>query len=192
GERHDGFKENVETPSVWSARLAELAAEEIRIDQLKSTEGKHVTKSYFAQDFSEPEKKRFFAQLAHSAGPTCISYLAKEASDRLEFLPSWDSMDQDMLLLYGQYQSTLVDHMDVEKGIKARLTASSPGMKKQQGLLMHTKSLSEVLSEVVLVLRVKPTAQRLRSNMSHKDNYRKIPGFYSNKSSGTPQSPPFK
>ncbi|KAI3475628.1 hypothetical protein L1887_62950 [Cichorium endivia] len=26
----DGFKENVETPSVWSARPAELAAEEIR------------------------------------------------------------------------------------------------------------------------------------------------------------------
>ena len=57
----------------------------------------------------------FFAQLAHSAGPTCIAYLAEEASDRLEFLPSWDSMDQDLLSLYGQYRSTLVDHMDVEK-----------------------------------------------------------------------------
>jgi len=61
------------------------------------------------------KKKRFFAQLAHSAGPTCILYLAEEASDRLEFLPSLDSMDQDLLLLYGQYRSTLVDHMDVEK-----------------------------------------------------------------------------
>ncbi|KAM7249897.1 hypothetical protein ACFE04_019676 [Oxalis oulophora] len=61
------------------------------------------------------KKKRFFAQLAHSAGPTCILYLAEEASDRLEFLPSWDSMDQDLLSLYGQYGSTLVDHMDVEK-----------------------------------------------------------------------------
>lgn len=30
GERQDGVKENVETPSVWSARPAELAAEEIR------------------------------------------------------------------------------------------------------------------------------------------------------------------
>uniref|UniRef100_UPI002A82F4D8 ribosomal protein L10 n=1 Tax=Lagenaria siceraria TaxID=3668 RepID=UPI002A82F4D8 len=58
---------------------------------------------------------RFFAQLAHSTGPTCILYLAEEASDRLEFLPSWDSMDQDLLSLYGQYRSTLVDHMDVEK-----------------------------------------------------------------------------
>ncbi|KAI3759181.1 hypothetical protein L6452_06783 [Arctium lappa] len=29
-EDQDGFKENVETPSVWSARPAELAAEEIR------------------------------------------------------------------------------------------------------------------------------------------------------------------
>jgi hypothetical protein len=42
-------------------------------------------------------------------------YLAEEASDRLEFLPSWDSMDQDLLSLYGQYRSTKVDHMDVEK-----------------------------------------------------------------------------
>jgi hypothetical protein len=30
GERQDGVKENVETPSVWSAWPAELAAEEIR------------------------------------------------------------------------------------------------------------------------------------------------------------------
>ena len=61
------------------------------------------------------KKKRFFAQLAHSAGPTCILYLAEEASDRLEFLPSWDSMDQDLLSLYGQYRSTFLDHIDVEK-----------------------------------------------------------------------------
>nr|QXE43997.1 ribosomal protein L10 [Gnetum montanum]BDC46342.1 ribosomal protein L10 [Gnetum hainanense] len=65
--------------------------------------------------FGTGKKKRFFAQLAHSAGPTCIFDLAEEASDRLEFLPSWDSMDQDLLSLYGQYRSTLVDHMDVEK-----------------------------------------------------------------------------
>nr|YP_009430419.1 ribosomal protein L10 [Platycodon grandiflorus]ARR27550.1 ribosomal protein L10 [Platycodon grandiflorus]AWN57576.1 ribosomal protein L10 [Platycodon grandiflorus] len=65
--------------------------------------------------FRSGKKKDFFAQLAHSAGPTCISYLAEEASDRLEFLPSSDSMEQDLLFLYGQYRSTLVDHMDVEK-----------------------------------------------------------------------------
>ena len=68
--------------------------------------------------FGTGKKKRFFAQLAHSAGPTCISYLAEEASDRLEFQPSWDSMDQDLLSLYGQYQSTKVDHMDVEKALE--------------------------------------------------------------------------
>ncbi|KAG5580540.1 hypothetical protein H5410_051167 [Solanum commersonii] len=65
--------------------------------------------------FGTGKKKWFFAQLVHSAGPTCISYLAEEASDMLDFLPSWDSMDQDLFLLYGQYRSTLVDHMDVEK-----------------------------------------------------------------------------
>nr|ARX11189.1 ribosomal protein L10 [Scheuchzeria palustris] len=61
------------------------------------------------------KKRWFFAQLDLGAGPTCISYLAEEASERSEFLPSWDSMDQDLLSLYGQYKSTLVDHMDVEK-----------------------------------------------------------------------------
>lgn len=65
--------------------------------------------------FGSGKKKDFFAQLAHSAGPTCLLYLAEEASDRLEFLPSSDSMNQDLLLLYGQYRSTILDHMDVEK-----------------------------------------------------------------------------
>lgn len=56
---------------------------------------------HFDQEIKTGFKKRFFAQLAHSAGPTLISYLAEEASDRLEFLLSWDSMDQDLLSLYG-------------------------------------------------------------------------------------------
>nr|WML72256.1 ribosomal protein L10 [Ceratophyllum demersum] len=58
---------------------------------------------------------RFFAQLAHSAGPTCIYFLAEEASDKSEFLPSWDGMDQDLLPLYGQNRSSFVFHMDLEK-----------------------------------------------------------------------------
>lgn len=65
--------------------------------------------------FETGKKKRFFAQLSHSAGPTFLFYLAEEAAERLEFLPSLDSMDQDLLFLYGQYRSTLVHHMDVEK-----------------------------------------------------------------------------
>nr|WLE73535.1 ribosomal protein L10 [Thonningia sanguinea] len=63
--------------------------------------------------FGTGKKKRFFTQLAHSAGPTCIFILYLAEADRL--LPSWDSMDQDLLSLYGQYRSTKVDHMDVEK-----------------------------------------------------------------------------
>nr|ARX11184.1 ribosomal protein L10 [Hydrocharis morsus-ranae] len=46
--------------------------------------------------------------LNQGAGPTCILYLFED--DR--FSPS---LDQDLLLLKGQYRSTLVDHMDVEK-----------------------------------------------------------------------------
>ena len=62
------------------------------------------------------KKKGFSAQLPHSAGPTCVLYLPEEASDKLELLPSRDSKDQqDLLLLYGQYQATLVDHVDIEK-----------------------------------------------------------------------------
>lgn len=40
--------------------------------------------------------------------------------------------------------------------------------------------------------RVKPTAQRLCSNRSHKDDCRKMPGLYSNNSSGTLRSKPWK
>eukprot|EP00262_Sarcandra_glabra_P016377 TRINITY_DN5319_c0_g1_i2.p1 TRINITY_DN5319_c0_g1~~TRINITY_DN5319_c0_g1_i2.p1 ORF type:complete len:252 (+),score=23.98 TRINITY_DN5319_c0_g1_i2:321-1076(+) len=72
-------------------------------------------KAPFPPSCGSGKKKRLIPQLAHTAGPTCISQLAEEASDKLEFLPSWDSIDQDLLLLYGQYGSTLVNHMDVEK-----------------------------------------------------------------------------
>lgn len=40
--------------------------------------------------------------------------------------------------------------------------------------------------------RVKPTAQRLCSNRSHKDDCRRIPGLYSNNSCGTLRSKPWK
>nr|ARX11183.1 ribosomal protein L10 [Halophila decipiens] len=59
---------------------------------------------------SSGTKKGLFAQ--QGAGPTCILYLAEEALDRSDFLPS---LDQDLLELYGQYRSTLGNHMDVEK-----------------------------------------------------------------------------
>ena len=63
------------------------------------------------------KKKRFFAQLAHSAGPTCILYFTEKAPGNIwsEFIPSRDSMSQNIIPSYGQYQYTLVDHMDVEK-----------------------------------------------------------------------------
>ena len=62
------------------------------------------------------KKKGFSAQLPHSAGPTWVLYFPEEASNKLDLLPSQDSKDQqDLLLLYGQYVSTLVDHVDIEK-----------------------------------------------------------------------------
>uniref|UniRef100_A0A2P2J6Y3 Ribosomal protein L10 n=1 Tax=Rhizophora mucronata TaxID=61149 RepID=A0A2P2J6Y3_RHIMU len=65
--------------------------------------------------YGNGKKKRFFALLNQSAGPTCILYLAEEASNKHEFLTSLQSVDQDLLLLYGQHQSTLLDHKSVEK-----------------------------------------------------------------------------
>nr|ARX11196.1 ribosomal protein L10 [Najas guadalupensis] len=62
--------------------------------------------------FRPRTEKGCFAQLDQGAGPTCISSLAEEASDRSDFLPSFD---QDLLSLYGQYRSTLVSHMDVDQ-----------------------------------------------------------------------------
>jgi hypothetical protein len=64
------------------------------------------------------EKQGWFsAQLAHSAGPTCILYLTEKAPGNIwsEFIPSRDSMSRNIIPSYGQYQYTLVDHMDVEK-----------------------------------------------------------------------------
>ena len=53
-------------------------------------------------------------KLAYSAGPTCILYLTKEALDN-----TWSQSlplalyNQNLDLLYGQVQSTLVNHMDI-------------------------------------------------------------------------------
>ena len=72
---------------------------------------------HFAQVVAEPEKEAVFRAACSLCWSHFSIYLAEEASDRLEFQPSWDSMDQDLLSLYGQYQSTKVDHMDVEKAL---------------------------------------------------------------------------
>ena len=70
---------------------------------------------HFAQVVAEPEKEAVFRAACSLCWSHFSIYLAEKASDRLEFQPSWDSMDQDLLSLYGQSRSTLVDHMDVEK-----------------------------------------------------------------------------
>nr|AJP33517.1 ribosomal protein L10 [Gnetum gnemon]QJH91877.1 ribosomal protein L10 [Gnetum gnemon] len=66
---------------------------------------------------SSIKEKRFSAQLAHSAGPTCLFSFTETAPGNIwkEFIPYRDSMSRNIIPLYGQYQSTLVDHMDVEK-----------------------------------------------------------------------------
>nr|YP_004927717.1 ribosomal protein L10 [Treubia lacunosa]AEH99764.1 ribosomal protein L10 [Treubia lacunosa] len=58
----------------------------------------------------------WIAQLAYSAGPTCISYLTGEAPNNTwsQLLPS-ASYSQNLVLLYGQDRSTVFNHMDIKK-----------------------------------------------------------------------------
>lgn len=60
----------------------------------------------------------FIEQLASSAGPTCILYLIEEAPNNTwsQLLPS-AFYNQNLVLLYGQLQSTSVNHMDIEKKV---------------------------------------------------------------------------
>jgi ribosomal protein L10 len=66
----------------------------------------------------------FIEQLASSAGPTCILYLTKEAPDNTwsQLLPL-ASYNQNLVLLYGQLQSTLVNHMDIKKAANLEITS---------------------------------------------------------------------
>nr|BDG69857.1 ribosomal protein L10 [Pseudotsuga sinensis var. wilsoniana] len=64
------------------------------------------------------EKQSWFStQFAHSAGPTCILYFTEKAPSNIwsEFIPYRDSMNRNIIPSYGQYQYTLVHHVDVEK-----------------------------------------------------------------------------
>lgn len=63
------------------------------------------------------KKTPFFDRARQSSGPTSVLYLPdKEAAEKLlHLLPSDESSGQDMLLLYGQYESSLVGHVDIAK-----------------------------------------------------------------------------
>jgi hypothetical protein len=68
-----------------------------------------------------PYKKKqggFIAQFAFSAGPTCILYLIRKTPNN-----TWSQLlplafyKQNLVLLYGQLQSTLVNHMDIKRAV---------------------------------------------------------------------------
>nr|QIA60867.1 ribosomal protein S10 [Makinoa crispata] len=82
--------------------------------------------------FKPKERKRkknpnnrghWIAQLAPSAGPTCILYLAKKAPNNTwsQLLPP-ASYSQNLVLLYGQDGSTVFNHMDMEKATTLETT----------------------------------------------------------------------
>lgn len=71
----------------------------------------------------------FIEQLAYSAGPTCILYLTKETADNTNNnTNTWLQLlqpkyNQNLVLLYGQLQSTLVNHMDIKKAANLEITS---------------------------------------------------------------------
>nr|YP_009674853.1 ribosomal protein L10 [Fossombronia foveolata]QDE12819.1 ribosomal protein L10 [Fossombronia foveolata]QIA59952.1 ribosomal protein S10 [Fossombronia cristula] len=84
--------------------------------------------------FKPKEKKRkksilpnnrghWIAQLASSAGPTCILYLTKKAPNNTwsQLLPP-ASYSQNLVSLYGQDRSTVFNHMDMEKATTLETT----------------------------------------------------------------------
>nr|QIA59911.1 ribosomal protein S10 [Asterella wallichiana] len=66
----------------------------------------------------------WIAQLASSAGPTCILYFTKEAPNNTwsQLLPS-ASYSQNLVLLYGQDRSTVFNHMDIKKATTLETTS---------------------------------------------------------------------
>nr|YP_010881110.1 ribosomal protein L10 [Moerckia flotoviana]QDE10625.1 ribosomal protein L10 [Pallavicinia lyellii]WIA66612.1 ribosomal protein L10 [Moerckia flotoviana] len=66
----------------------------------------------------------WIAQLASSAGPTCILYLTKKApNDTWSQLLLPASYSQNLVLLYGQDGSTVFNHMDMEKATASETTS---------------------------------------------------------------------
>ena len=71
----------------------------------------------------------FIEQLAYSAGPTCILYLTKETADNTNNnTNTWLQLlqpkyNQNLVLLYGQLQSTLINHMDIKKAANLEITS---------------------------------------------------------------------
>nr|YP_009545087.1 ribosomal protein L10 [Gymnomitrion concinnatum]AZB86830.1 ribosomal protein L10 [Gymnomitrion concinnatum] len=69
----------------------------------------------------------WIAQLASSAGPTCILYLTKKAPNNTWsqlLLPTAASYSQNLVLLYGQdVGATVLNHMDMEKATTLETTS---------------------------------------------------------------------
>ncbi|CAI9094195.1 OLC1v1029889C1 [Oldenlandia corymbosa var. corymbosa] len=76
-------------------------------------------KTLFRPSCVGEKKDQFLSQYGQSGGPTCLAVFPKEAANKIE------SIDEDLLLLYGKYGSTLVDHMDIQKGATLAESESS-------------------------------------------------------------------
>jgi hypothetical protein len=71
--------------------------------------------SSLQEDFN---RHLFIAQFAFSSGPTCILYLIKKTPDNTwsQLLPS-AFFKQNLVLLYRQFQSSVVNHMNIKRAV---------------------------------------------------------------------------
>ncbi|MCO5593805.1 hypothetical protein L7F22_047823 [Adiantum nelumboides] len=84
--------------------------------ELKNSLATIQGKSLFQPNLKSSHGTFFADKIASSPGPLCLLYLGEGASqDKLSKLLPPASMSDSMLLLFGQQQSSILNHVDVKK-----------------------------------------------------------------------------
>ncbi|KAI5081316.1 hypothetical protein GOP47_0004499, partial [Adiantum capillus-veneris] len=92
--------------------------------ELKNSLATIQGKSLFQPNFKSSHFSPFAEKIASSPGPLCLLYLGEGASqDKLSKLLPPTSMSDSMLLLFGQQQSSILNHVDVKKATSLDLVS---------------------------------------------------------------------
>lgn len=92
--------------------------------ELKNSLATIQGKSLFQPNFKNSQGANFSAKISSSPGPLCLLYLGEGASqEKLSKLLPPASMSDSMLLLYGQQQSSILNHVDVKKAASLDLVS---------------------------------------------------------------------
>nr|YP_009863199.1 ribosomal protein L10 [Anthoceros agrestis]QHD46964.1 ribosomal protein L10 [Anthoceros agrestis]QKD76655.1 ribosomal protein L10 [Anthoceros agrestis] len=72
----------------------------------------------------ENKQNGFLAEHASKAGPTCFLYLTRKTpDDTWSQWPPAASYNQNLVLLYGKFGSTLLNHMDIDEAADLEITS---------------------------------------------------------------------